>query len=140
MKWASGRFLACASIAACALLQGAVSGTVECNGTFDIVWSTIECGGGIAANGAFDLHSSTIGQPDPGPMLGGEFEFLGGFWPGVKPCSLAMQGDINCDDHVNGNDLAIVIGNWLTCGPGDVNLDGTVNGNDLAIVIGHWAP
>lgn len=140
MKWVSRRSLVCAAIATLALMQGAMSDSVQCGSTFEINWSTVECGGGMASSGAFELNSSTIGQSVPGAMLGGGFELNGGFWPGVKPCALAMNGDVNCDDHVDGNDLAIVIGSWMTCGPGDVNLDGIVDANDLTIVIGHWGP
>ncbi len=53
-------------------------------------------GGGVmrSTGGAFEL-SGTIGQPDAGVLLGGEFELSGGFW---FPLSL---DDCNSDSWVN---------------------------------------
>jgi len=54
------------------------------------------------------------------------------------PC----PGNLNGDDVVDGNDLAIVLGGWGPC-PGcvaDINDDGVVDGNDLAVVLGGWGP
>jgi len=47
--------------------------------------------------------------------------------------------DLNFDGAVNGGDLAILLGHWLTTGPGDINGDGIVNGVDLAAVLGGWS-
>lgn len=137
MKTGSARSLACAAIAAFGMIHGTSSASGVC-GVFEIIWSTTDDGGGIVTGGAFTLESSTIGQPDPGLMLGSNLEFDGGFWPGMKPCPLVLQGDVNCDDYIDGYDLSIILGNWLTCGPGDLNLDGVVDGKDLAIVLGNW--
>jgi Dockerin type I domain len=47
--------------------------------------------------------------------------------------------DLNGDGHVNGFDLALLLGAW---GPGrgaaDLNGDGQVNGLDLALLLGGW--
>lgn len=54
--------------------------------------------------------------------------------------TLPVPGDLNGDGHVDGNDLAIMLGAWGAC-PGcaaDINDDGVVDGNDLAIVLGSW--
>src|SRR5262249_44547601 len=53
--------------------------------TFDLSWSTIDCGGGTSSGGVFTL-SGTIGQADASPsaaMTGGNFSITGGFWPVV---------------------------------------------------------
>lgn len=53
--------------------------------SFDLPWSTLDCGGGTSTGGIFQV-SSTIGQPDAGgPMTGGAFEVTGGFWAGITP-------------------------------------------------------
>ena len=55
---------------------------------------------------------------------------------GVPVCSVA---DIDCSGHVDGTDLAMVIGAWGTslC-EADLNEDGLVDGQDLAILLGLW--
>jgi len=77
---------------------------------------------------------------------------LGLFKPGTPTSvAIAMLGpsapafavaDINQDGSVDGDDLAIVLGQWGTCSgcAGDINDDGFVDGNDLAIILGGWAP
>lgn len=55
---------------------------------------------------------------------------------GVPVCAVA---DIDCTGHVDGSDLAMVIGAWGTslC-EADLNEDGVVDGQDLAILLGLW--
>ena len=50
---------------------------------YTIDWHTIDGGGGTSRGGSYEL-SGTIGQPDaaPAPLVGGEYELVGGFWPG----------------------------------------------------------
>jgi hypothetical protein len=53
------------------------------------------------------------------------------------------QADLTRDDLVDGNDLAIVLGQWGDCTasvgcPADMNDDGVVDGNDLTIILGAW--
>jgi len=50
-------------------------------------------------------------------------------------CALA---DIDCDGHVNGSDLGILLGNWGNAGPGDLNNSGVTDGSDLGILLGEW--
>ncbi len=50
-------------------------------------------------------------------------------------CALA---DIDCDGHVNGSDLGLLLGNWGSPGPGDLNGDGNTDGTDLGILLGEW--
>ena len=52
-----------------------------------------------------------------------------------------MPGDANCDNHINIDDLVIVITHWGASGGAtiaDLNADGTVNIDDLMMVITHW--
>lgn len=50
----------------------------------------------------------------------------------------SLPGDIDGDGRINGNDLALVLGNWLGTGVGDANGDGLVDGSDLAVVLNGW--
>jgi plastocyanin len=55
-----------------------------------------------------------------------------------------LVGDLNGDGHVNGFDLAILLGAWGRCPappdpcPADLNGNGVVNGIDLGILLGNW--
>ena len=50
-------------------------------GEFEILFSTIDGGGGLSTGGEFSL-TDTIGHPDavPGVLSGGEFSIDGGIW------------------------------------------------------------
>ncbi len=56
--------------------------------------------------------------------------------------SSPIPADLNHDNVVNSQDLAIVSSNWLGAGPvtlaGDVNHDGIVNVQDIALVSSSW--
>ena len=72
--------------------------------TYDLSWRTIDAGGDMwTTGGDFEL-SGTIGQPDASTtvMAGGDFELIGGFWPGATVFQL---GDLNCDGAVNAFDI-----------------------------------
>lgn len=60
-----------------------LAGAALANGAYDIPWFTVDGGGGESAGGGFTL-GGTVGQPDAGAMLGGEYALLGGFWPGAE--------------------------------------------------------
>ena len=47
-------------------------------GDYQIVWSTIDGGGGQSSSGQYKL-TGTIGQPDTDYSAGGNYELLGGF-------------------------------------------------------------
>ena len=52
-----------------------------------------------------------------------------------------VPGDVNHDDIVNGQDIALLASNWLRTGsnvPGDANDDGIVNGQDIPVIASHW--
>ena len=46
--------------------------------------------------------------------------------------------DLNADNRVNAQDVAILLSAWGTAGPGDFNADGQVNSPDLAMLLGAW--
>ena len=79
---------------------------------FDISWHTIDGGGEMFTGGGDFELSGTIGQPDAGPMTGGDFDLVGGFWAGVAgdspPCDPC---DMNCD----GGGDALDIEPFLSC-------------------------
>ena len=48
-----------------------------------------------------------------------------------------VPGDFNGDGAINGIDLGVLLGNWLT--PfGDINGDGVTDGVDLGFLLGGW--
>jgi hypothetical protein len=54
-------------------------GAASSGGDFDLVWFTMDAGGGTSTGGNFAL-SATIGQPDAGEMDSGALHLQGGFW------------------------------------------------------------
>ena len=66
-------------------------------------WSTLD-GGGIlySVSPSFTL-SGTIGQPDTDVLVGGDFEFVGGFWP------IHCEADFDANGVVNLSDLATLL-------------------------------
>jgi len=52
-----------------------------------------------------------------------------------------IEGDLNDDELVNGNDLAILLGSWNTTNEvADIDGSGIVNGADLARLLSNWTP
>ena len=52
---------------------------------------------------------------------------------------LPCMGDLNGDLHVDGADLAIMLGQWnQSGGTSDLNGDGLIDGADLALLLGRW--
>jgi hypothetical protein len=97
-------------------------------GDYQIVWSTIDGGGGTSAGGQYKL-AGTIGQPDAGYSEGDNYELLGGFWPGGPLC------------FVNFADFAVFADYWLQSGaglPADLDTDGDVDLNDLKLFVDVW--
>jgi hypothetical protein len=54
--------------------------------SYEILWSTVDGGGGSSSNGIYSLKG-TIGQPDAGAMSNGEYKLAGGFWAGAATAS-----------------------------------------------------
>jgi hypothetical protein len=72
-----------------------------------------------------------------------ETELTGAFDLKLKIVDELAPADLNGDGHVDGLDLAILLGEWGRCGagepcPADLNGDGTVNGMDLAELLSQW--
>ena len=65
------------------LLLIALSVAAAQTGDFDLVWHTIDGGGGTLLGGDRFALSATIGQPDGGEMSGGVYALQGGFWSGT---------------------------------------------------------
>jgi hypothetical protein len=100
---------------------------------YQIVWSTIDSGGGQSAGGQYKL-TGTIGQPDAEYSEGGQYELLGGFWPGGPLCYVdfedfarfaelwlyegeGLPADLDGDKDVDIYDLKIFVDYWLLCCP-----------------------
>ena len=103
---------------------------------FSINWYTVDGGGEMfTTGGSFEL-SGTVAQPDAGAMTGGDFELVGGFWPGAAggTCDAC---DMNCDGDVNAIDiepfLDLLFGGGEPCDTctGDVNGDGSIDALDI---------
>lgn len=101
----------------------------QTGGDYDLSWSTIDGGGEQSSGGPYALKS-TIGQPDAGVMAGGDYELLGGFWPGEPLCRVdfchfarfaeywletgtGLAGDLDGDEDVDPDDLSLFIDEWL---------------------------
>ena len=86
-------------------------------GDYQIVWSTIDGGGGQSSGGQYKL-TGTIGQPDASYSAGGNYELLGGFWPGGPLCFVDFPDFTSFADY------------WLETGsnlPADLDGNGIVN-------------
>lgn len=95
---------------------------------YQIVWSTIDSGGGQSNGGQYVL-TGTIGQPDAGYSAGGSFELFGGFWPGGPLC------------FVEFDDFARFAEYWLETSsnlPADLDGNGIVNIYDLKLFVDEW--
>ena len=72
------------------LLFPVSGGRAQTGGGYDLSWWTVDGGGHRLQGGGYTLMG-TVGQPDPAPRLaGGEFELVGGFWPGVLSPHVAV--------------------------------------------------
>ena len=99
-------------------------------GDYDLSWSTIDGGGGRSSGGPYTL-TGTIGQPDAAWSAGGDYELLGGFWPGGPLCFVDFQHFARFAQY------------WLEPGagsPADLyeDLDNEVNWLDLGVFVEEW--
>jgi hypothetical protein len=94
-------------------------------------WLTIDCGGETsAADGV--MVSGTIGQfdagPTTGPMIGGGFADLGGFWV----VTLLCPADFNQSGAVSVQDIFDFLAAYFSNDPrSDFNLSGTISVQDI---------
>jgi hypothetical protein len=77
-------FLVLAALAWAASVAVAQSG-----GPYDLTWSDVSGGGHTFSQGGSYTLGGTVGQPDAGLLIGGDYTLGGGFWgggaaPGVK--------------------------------------------------------
>jgi hypothetical protein len=97
-------------------------------GDYKVVWSTIDGGGGQSSSGQYKL-TGTIGQPDAAYSEGGNYELLGGFWPGGPLCFVDFPDFTRFADY------------WLETGsnlPADLDGNGIVNLYDLKLFVNEW--
>ncbi len=104
------------------------------SGQYDLSWRTIDGGGGTSSGGTYVVMGTT-GQPDAGVMSGGDYELLGGFWPGGSLCIVDFRhfarfaewwlyigdcsADLYDDDIVDYLDLGVFVDEWLYYCPYD---------------------
>ena len=109
-------------VAACLLM------TVPASGDYELGWNTIDGGGGTSSGGSYVL-SGTIGQPDAAYSAGGQYELLGGFWPGGPLCFVDFHHFARFADY------------WLETGsdiPADLYEDDIVNWLDMEVFVEEW--
>ena len=102
--------------------------SVPVSGDYQIVWSTIDGGGGQSSGGQYVLIGTT-GQPDADYSAGGNYELLGGFWPGGPVC------------FVDFPDFSYFADYWLESGsdlPADLDGDNDVDLGDLQEFVIQW--
>ena len=98
------------------------------NADYNISWHTIDGGGGRSAGGQYVL-TGTIAQPDAAYSESGNYELLGGFWPGGPLCFVDFE-------H-----FARFAELWLETGTGlaaDLYEDNTVDLLDLKLFVDEW--
>jgi hypothetical protein len=104
--------------------------TSVASGQYELSWYTIDGGGGKSSAGQYTLMG-TIGQPDAAYSVGGNFELLGGFWPGGPLCFIDFEHFTRFAEY------------WLETGTGSpadlfVDSDNKVNWLDLRVFVEQW--
>lgn len=98
------------------------------NPQYKLNWSTIDGGGGRSSGGQYVL-TGTIGQPDAAYSSSGNYQVLGGFWPGGPLC------------FVDFDDFSRFALYWMQPGiglPADLFEDGFINSDDLIEFVNLW--
>jgi hypothetical protein len=117
-------------VAICLAMVLASSAQGQTAGQYKLTWSTIDGGGGRSSGGPY-TQTVTIGQPDAAYSAGGNYELLGGFWPGGPLCFVDFE-------H-----FARFAEQWLETGAGSladlyVDVDNKVNYLDLRVFVEQW--
>jgi hypothetical protein len=95
---------------------------------YDMSSYTIDNGGGVSTGGAYIVRG-TIGQPDATYSADGQYEVLGGFWPGEPSCVIDFEHFAKFAKY------------WLESGtnlPADLYEDETVDLLDLEKFVEDW--
>ena len=103
---------------------------------YSIDWFTVDGGGGTISGGVYEI-SGTIGQPDAGSVVAGNYVVEGGFWSDVEtgpgapdltiqlmsPSSVLMSWPAPSDGFVLQQNTNLTTTNWVavTNSPGEVN-------------------
>jgi hypothetical protein len=107
------------------------------NADYSINWHTIDGGGGQSSGGRY-IVTGTTGQHDAAYSEGGQYELLGGFWPGGPECLVnfrhfarfaeywlqtgaGLPADLYEDEYniVDWLDLGVFVDDWLYYCPYD---------------------
>jgi len=107
-----------------------MSVALTASGQYELSWYTIDGGGGRSTGGLYTL-TGTIGQPDAAYSAGGNYELLGGFWPGGPLCF------VNFEHFARFAELWLLTGTDL---PADLyeDLNNQVNWLDLRVFVEQW--
>ena len=100
--------------------------------------SAVTQGGGISCQSSSPIISdSAICGNTPDQIYGNYNDNRGNTV--ADECPILCLGDINDDLIVDGGDLSLLLGAWLTGNAAaDINGNGTVDGADLALLLGAW--
>ena len=96
---------------------------------YEINWSTIDSGGGGVSSGGAYIVRGTIGQPEAAYSASGQYELLGGFWPGEPLCVVDFYHFARFAEY------------WLVSGtelPADLYEDDIVNWLDMGVFVEEW--
>ena len=123
-----------------ALAAAMAASLATASGRYDLSWHTIDGGGIQAAGGGTFVLSGTIGQPDAGgPLTGGTYSLVGGFWTVEATNPAPCPEDLDASGAVDAADLAVLLGNWGSPGLGDLDGNGVVDGGDLGLMLSLWS-
>ena len=113
-----------------------VSAAATAHGDYALEWYTIDGGGGRSSGGPYTL-TGTIGQPDAAYSAGGQYELLGGFWPGGPLCFVDFESFARFAEHWLQEDCS-ELNNW--CDGADLYVDenSIVNRLDLKVFVEQW--
>jgi len=105
---------------------------------FEIMWYTIDGGGGVSTGGSYTL-AGTIGQPDAASGLaGGPYTLDPGFWPGALAAP-TCGADLNHDGILDNGDIGTFIQFFLAGNlAADMNGDGFLDNGDIGAFVQYF--